>query len=74
MIYDRINDKALFGRLEKERREVASLTKMLTLYTALSLIDKMKLSTETQILIDDDVAQVTGTSANLLAGDKLTVD
>lgn len=33
----------LFGRLEKERREIASLTKIMTLYTALQLCDQLKI-------------------------------
>jgi len=30
----------LFGRLEKEKREVASLTKIMTFYTALKLMER----------------------------------
>ena len=35
VVYDRDTHYALFGRMEKERREVASLTKIMTFYTVL---------------------------------------
>jgi D-alanyl-D-alanine carboxypeptidase len=61
--------------MEKERREVASLTKIMTLYTSLQLIDKYELDFKTEfITVCDEVAEVTGTSANLLTGDKLTIE
>lgn len=43
VVLDRKSKEVLFGRLEKERREVASLTKVMTLYTVLSLIDTLKI-------------------------------
>jgi D-alanyl-D-alanine carboxypeptidase len=38
-VLDRKTGKVLFGRLEKDRREIASLTKLMTVYTVLSLAD-----------------------------------
>ena len=69
VIFDRETNSALFGRMEKERREVASLTKILTLYTVLSFIDRKAIKLDTKIIIDEEAASVAGTSANLLAGD-----
>jgi len=60
--------------LEKERREVASLTKILTFYTVLKLIDRFEVKTNEFIKIDEEVSSVTGTTANLNIGDKLTIE
>jgi serine-type D-Ala-D-Ala carboxypeptidase (penicillin-binding protein 5/6) len=35
VVYDRKSKDVLFGRMERERREVASLTKIMTIYTVL---------------------------------------
>jgi len=61
--------------MEKERREVASLTKIMTFYTVLQLIDKYELDFKSEfITVCDEVASVTGTTANLLTGDRLTIE
>lgn len=60
--------------MEKERREIASLTKIMNFYTVLNLIDRKGISTNTKIKIDEEVASVSGTTANLLAGDSLTIN
>jgi len=59
--------------LEKERREVASLTKIMTIYTVLSLVDKLNIDIDTLMEIDNSVLDVIGTSANLQPGDILSV-
>ena len=45
-IYDRESEKLLFGRLEKDRREIASLTKIMTAYTLLSLAKRFEVDIE----------------------------
>ena len=73
-IYDRESEKLLFGRLEKDRREIASLTKIMTAYTLLSLAKRFEVDIEKEVIeITSDVSRVGGTSADLVAGDKLTV-
>ena len=42
VVLDRTTKEVLFGRLEKDRREVASLTKIMTVYTVLHLVDNLK--------------------------------
>ncbi len=64
----------LFGRLEKERREIASLTKIMTLYTALQLCDQLKIELSWPVVVTQEAAEVTGTSANLKPGDTLTIE
>jgi len=39
-VYSANQNQLLFGRMEKERREVASLTKIMTFYTALKLMER----------------------------------
>jgi D-alanyl-D-alanine carboxypeptidase (penicillin-binding protein 5/6) len=64
----------LFGKLEKERREVASLTKIMTIYTVLALTDKFGVDMTRLVTIDDSVYDVIGTTANLSPGDSLTLN
>jgi len=59
--------------MEKERREIASLTKIMNFYTVLNFLDRKGISTNTKIIIDEEAALVGGTTANLLAGDTLTI-
>ena len=73
VVLDKKSHKVLFGRLENERREVASLTKIMTCYTVLKLCDKLGVELSAQVKIDQGVEDVTGTTANLLPGDTLTI-
>jgi D-alanyl-D-alanine carboxypeptidase len=64
----------IFGRKENLRREIASLTKMMTFYTVIELIKQFKLQVETyQITVSTLASQISGTSAFLREGDTLTV-
>jgi len=40
----------LFGKNEKERREVASLTKIMTCYAILTIIDKLNINDQTEFI------------------------
>lgn len=73
VVLDRKTKQVLFGKLEKERREVASLTKIMTIYTVLRLCDKLAIDLDQKIKIDTSVEDVTGTTANLVPGDTLTI-
>jgi D-alanyl-D-alanine carboxypeptidase len=60
--------------MEKERREVASLTKIMTAYTIFRLAEKFELDLEKQLVEVSPWAEtISGTSADLVAGDKLTI-
>lgn len=63
----------MFGKNEKERREVASITKIMTCFVVLQLQERFKQKDETLVDISDDAAGIHGTSADLLAGDTLTI-
>ena len=42
--------------MEKERREVASLTKIITIYTVLKLIDTLDIDIHSPVFIDESVS------------------
>jgi D-alanyl-D-alanine carboxypeptidase len=64
----------LFGKMERERREVASLTKIMTLYVSLNLLQKFQINEhEMTVTITENAAEVSGTSAELKIGDTFTI-
>ena len=78
-IIDRKKGNLLFGKCETERRQVASLTKIMTAMVVLDLIEKFEgtsqwSSLNTNIKISRPVSRIQGTSANLIEGDTLTVN
>lgn len=73
-VYDATHDTMLHGRRETETREIASLTKIMTCYTTLRLIDKLdEVTLDSIVTVSAKAASVTGTSANLLEGDCITI-
>ena len=73
-IFDLKTNSLIVGRKENLRREVASLTKMMTFYTVQDLLGRFSLNPDThQIKVTRAAAMTTGTTANLRAGDILTV-
>lgn len=73
VIYDQKKDSLMFGKFEKDRREVASITKIMTFYVVLQLMEKYNKKDESLIEITADASSVHGTSADLLEGDTLTI-
>ena len=66
----------MFAKQEKVQRQVASLTKIMTSVVVLDLIDKYNLdidSVRVNVLTSSTTKILGGTSAELIAGDKLTV-
>jgi len=74
VVLDRKSRQILFGKLEKERKEIASLTKIMTIYTVRKLSERLGVPLDTEIVISEDDAAVTGTSAMLVPGDTLTIE
>ena len=72
-IYDQKTNTLLFGKLERERRECASLTKIMTCFVVLRLMDRWNIDDGTLIPVGSDASSVIGTSAELLEGDTLTI-
>ncbi len=46
----------------------------MTLYTALQLCDQLKIELSWPVVVTQEAAEVTGTSANLKPGDTLTIE
>jgi D-alanyl-D-alanine carboxypeptidase len=59
--------------MEREKRECASLTKIMTAYTVFKLMDRWSIDDTTLITVTGDAAGVNGTSADLLEGDTLQI-
>lgn len=72
-IYDQKTNTLLFGKMEREKRECASLTKIMTAYTVFKLMDRWSIDDTTLITVTGDAAGVNGTSADLLEGDTLQI-
>jgi D-alanyl-D-alanine carboxypeptidase (penicillin-binding protein 5/6) len=68
------NGECLFGRGENEKKEIASLTKVMTCYTVLKLCQNYEISLkETIITISPLASEIDGTTANLRHKDKLSI-
>jgi D-alanyl-D-alanine carboxypeptidase len=73
-IYDQEKCVLLFGKNERERREVASLTKIMVAYTVLKLSQRLGLDIEKELVtVSYEASATTGTSADLVEGDTLTI-
>jgi D-alanyl-D-alanine carboxypeptidase len=51
--------------MERERREIASLTKIMTCYVVLKLLERFKIKDSELVEISGDAAGVIGTTAEL---------
>jgi serine-type D-Ala-D-Ala carboxypeptidase (penicillin-binding protein 5/6) len=73
-VYDSKTDSILFGKLERERREIASLTKIMTCYVVLNLIERFKMDERNEMIeISEQAADTSGTTAELKPGDVLSL-
>ena len=72
-IYDLKTNTLLFGKGERDRREVASLTKIMTAYVVYKLMEKFKVDESYLVTISSDASSGIGTSAELIEGDTLTI-
>ena len=67
IVYDCIEKKVVLGEEIYCKREVASLTKMMTLLTVIKLMQRFSMVNPAKVLIkvSRNAAKVTGTSGNL---------
>lgn len=72
-VYDQKTNTLLFGKMEREKRECASLTKIMTAYTVFKLMERFGTDESTLITVSPEAAGVIGTSAELLEGDSLQI-
>ena len=75
VIYD-VNQMAfMFGKREYLKREVASLTKIMTCYTVIQLAKEFQINLKKEkVTVSAVASDIRGTSANLETGDILTVE
>jgi len=73
-IMDGRTGEILFGKCENDRREIASLTKIMTAFVVVQIIRKIKLNSKKTLLqVSKNAASIGGTSAKLKSGDVLSV-
>lgn len=73
-ICDGRTGEILFGKCENDRREIASLTKIMTCFVVVQIVRKIKLDAQkTMLQVSKTAATVGGTSAKLRSGDVLSV-
>ena len=78
-IIDKKKGDLMFGKRETECRQVASLTKIMTAFCVLNVLERFGgvskfASLQTQIKISKPVSLIQGTTAALREGDLLTVN
>ena len=71
-----MKDKCLLhGKREYQKREIASLTKIMTCWVVINLCKDYSINpAQTYVMVSDTAAAVRGTSASLKSGDILTVE
>ena len=73
-IYDCKTKQLLKSKYETYRREVASITKMMTFYTVINILEEFKIDpSQTYITICRQATSIIGTSAELKEDDVLSV-
>ena len=72
-VLDCDNNEIVCSKSMKSVRELASLTKTMTLYTVLNLLTKNKIDIDSKIIVTEKAAKISGNSAKLKFGDILTI-
>jgi D-alanyl-D-alanine carboxypeptidase len=73
-IFDMKTNALILGRKENLKREVASLTKIMTFYTILDLMTRYKIDPDSHIVtVSKWAVYQSGTTASLCLGDEFTV-
>jgi D-alanyl-D-alanine carboxypeptidase len=72
-VLDCDNNEIVVSKSMKSVRELASITKTMTLYTVLNLLTKYKIPIDSPIIVTEKSAKISGNSAQLKSGDILTI-
>ena len=73
-VYNMKTKALIFGKMEKERREIASLTKIMTCYTVISLAERFNLDLDNILVtVSYEASNILGTVADLVEGDTFTI-
>eukprot|EP00826_Nyctotherus_ovalis_P049084 TRINITY_DN5867_c0_g1_i11.p1 TRINITY_DN5867_c0_g1~~TRINITY_DN5867_c0_g1_i11.p1 ORF type:complete len:319 (+),score=57.84 TRINITY_DN5867_c0_g1_i11:103-1059(+) len=74
IVYDVRTASVLLAQKAKEKREIASLTKIMTAYTVLRVVCRLDIGIlKARVTVSSEAFMMSGTSADLLVGDSLTV-
>lgn len=74
VVLDGNTKQLLHGKYEDIPREIASLTKIMTAYTVLKLVEEYSININSEIITADPESVLTmGTTAGLLNGDQVTI-
>ena len=74
IIIDKLTGETFFAKNENERRQVASLTKIMTCYVILILLERYGINEHKDVIkILPSCSLLNGTSANIISCDSLTV-
>lgn len=75
VVYDFNKMVQIHGKREYQRREIASLTKIMTCWVVIQLCKEYNLNPKTvQVTVSDVASDIRGTCANLESGDMLSVE
>jgi serine-type D-Ala-D-Ala carboxypeptidase (penicillin-binding protein 5/6) len=72
-VLNTITNQILFGQGTEYRREIASLTKIMTCYLSLKLCESYKIPFQKKVIISSRASRISGTSACLLSGDEISI-
>lgn len=72
-VYNPLNASILFSQGSESRREIASLTKIMTCYLSILLTKQFSIDLNKLVTVSPRASKILGTSANLAAGDCLTI-
>ena len=72
-IYDPITKVFLGGKNDNSRKEIASITKIMTFLTTIEIVDEQDISLNTIITVPKSAVRIRGTTSNLEEGDELRV-
>ena len=72
-VFNTSSETIIFGQGTEDRREIASLTKIMTCYLSIKLAEAWGIPLLKKIAVSPRAAMISGTSANLRAGDVLSL-
>ena len=72
-VYNPLNASILFSQGSESRREIASLTKIMTCYLSILLSKQFFIDINKLVTVSSRASKILGTSADLAAGDCLTI-
>lgn len=71
-IYDPIGKRFIAGKNEDQRREIASISKIMTCIVCLEIAEEQEIPFDTVICVSEESSRIRGTTANLEEFDELT--